>query len=116
SYASGPNYNLPWDRYDPHGRQMALSAAYDAMQDALVQAEKASPVEQALIHALPARYPQRDAIEDMSPWDKDYTKAMRKVFEAHSDDLEVRTIFAESIMSETPWKMWDLRSGEPAEE
>lgn len=116
SYASGPNYNLPWDRYDPHGRQMALSAAYDAMQDALVQAEKASPVEQALIHALPARYPQRDAIEDMSPWDKDYTKAMRKVFEAHSDDLEVRTIFAESIMNETPWKMWDLRSGEPAEE
>lgn len=116
SYASGPNYNLPWDRYDPHGRQMALSAAYDAMQDALVQAGKASPVEQALIHALPARYPQRDAIEDMSPWDKDYTKAMRKVFEAHSDDLEVRTIFAESIMNETPWKMWDLRSGEPAEE
>ncbi len=27
SYASGPNYNLPWDRYDPHGRQMALSAS-----------------------------------------------------------------------------------------
>src|SRR5215831_16913880 len=21
SYASGPNYNLPWHRYDPHGRQ-----------------------------------------------------------------------------------------------
>ena len=32
SYASGPNYNLPWHRYDPHGRQMALSASYDAMQ------------------------------------------------------------------------------------
>src|SRR6516162_5086095 len=27
SYASGPNYNLPWHLYDPHGRQMALSAA-----------------------------------------------------------------------------------------
>src|SRR5262249_54755689 len=24
SYAAGPNYNLPWHRYDPHGRQMAL--------------------------------------------------------------------------------------------
>jgi hypothetical protein len=27
SYASGPNYNLPWHLYDPHGRQMALEAS-----------------------------------------------------------------------------------------
>ena len=115
SYASGPNYNLPWHRYDPHGRQMALSASYDAMQGALAHAGKASPVEQAMIHALPARYPQREAIEDMAPWDKAYTKEMRKVFEAYPDDLEVRAVFAESIMNETPWQMWDLRSGKPAE-
>ena len=83
SYASGPNYNLPWDRYDPHGRQMALSASYDAMQGALAHAGKASPVEQAMIQALPARYPQREAIEDMAPWDKAYTREMRKVFEAY---------------------------------
>ena len=114
SYASGPNYNLPWHRYDPHGRQMALSASYDAMQGALAHAEKASPVEQAMIQALPARYPQREAIEDMAPWDKAYTKEMRKVFEAYPDDLEVRAVFAESIMNETPWQMWDLRSGKPA--
>ena len=31
SYAAGPNYNLPWHRYDPKGRQMALEASYDAM-------------------------------------------------------------------------------------
>ena len=74
SYASGPNYNLPWVRYDPLGRQMALSASYDAMQAALAHAGKASPVEQAMIKALAARYPQREAIEDMSPWDKAYTR------------------------------------------
>ena len=95
SYASGPNYNLPWVRYDPHGRQMALSASYDAMQDALAHAGKASPVERAMIRALPARYPQREAIEDMAPWDKAYTKEMRKIFEAFPDDLEVRAVFAE---------------------
>ncbi len=115
SYASGPNYNLPWHLYDPHGRQMALSAAYDAMQGALAHAEKASPVEQAMIRALPARYPQRRAIDDMAPWDKAYTKEMRKVFAAYPDDLEVRAVFAESIMNETPWQMWDLGSGRPAE-
>ena len=115
SYASGPNYNLPWVRYDPLGRQMALSASYDAMQAALAHAGKASPVEQAMIKALAARYPQREAIEDMSPWDKAYTREMRKIFAAFPDDLEVRAVFAESIMNETPWQMWDLPSGKPAE-
>jgi hypothetical protein len=51
----------------------------------------------------------------MAPWDKAYTKKMRKVFETYPDDLEVRVVFAESIMNETPWKMWDLRSGKAAE-
>jgi tetratricopeptide (TPR) repeat protein len=115
SYASGPNYNLPWHRYDPLGRQMALSASYDAMQGALAHAATASAVEQAMIHALPARYPQREAIDDMAPWDKAYTREMRKVFEDYPDDLEVRAVFAESIMNETPWDMWDLRSGKAAE-
>jgi tetratricopeptide (TPR) repeat protein len=115
SYASGPNYNLPWNRYDPHGRQLALSASYDAMLEARARADKASPVERALIEALPARYPQREAVEDMRLWDKAYTKEMRKVFAAFADDLEVRAVFAESIMNETPWKMWDLPSGKPAE-
>jgi tetratricopeptide (TPR) repeat protein len=115
SYASGPNYNLPWDRYDPHGRQQALSASYDAALRALAHAGNASPVEQAMIEALAARYPQRETIEDMTPWDKAYTREMRNVFEAFSDDLDVRAVFAESIMNETPWRMWDLRSGKPAE-
>ena len=115
SYASGPNYNLPWERYDPVGRQRALSASYDALQEALAYAGKATPVERAMIQALTARYPQRDAIEDMAPWDKAYTREMRKIFEAHPDDLEVRAVFAEAIMNETPWQMWNLRTGGPAE-
>jgi tetratricopeptide (TPR) repeat protein len=115
SYASGPNYNLPWHLYDPHGRQMALTAAYEAMQTALLHAGKASPVEKAMIDALPHRYPQREALEDMTAWDKAFTREMRKVFEAYPNDLEVRAVFAESIMNETPWEMWDLRSGKAAE-
>ena len=114
SYASGPNYNLPWNRYDPLGRQQALAASCDAMQAALAHAAKATPVERALIGALPARYPQRVAIEDMTPWDRAYTKEMRKVFDAFPDDLDIRSVYAESIMNETPWQMWDLRSGKVA--
>ena len=114
SYASGPNYNLPWHLYDPRGRQMALEASYDAMQSALECAGNATAAEQALINALPARYPQREAIEDMAPWDKAYTHEMRKVHTTYPNDLDVRAVFVESIMNETPWKMWDLPSGSPA--
>src|SRR5690242_17615420 len=115
SYAAGPNYNLPWYLYDPAGKAAALATAYDALQGALARIERASPVEQALIRALPARYPQREAIEDQAPWDAAYADAMRAVFRAHRDDLEVRHVFVESLMNLTPWKMWDLKSGGVAE-
>jgi tetratricopeptide (TPR) repeat protein len=115
SYAAGPNYNLPWHLYDPAGKAQALAAAYDAMQAALTLADRATPVEQALIRALPARYPQREPIEDQSEWDKAYTNAMRKVFADFRSDLNVACVFAEAIMNETPWKMWDLPTGGVAE-
>jgi tetratricopeptide (TPR) repeat protein len=115
SYAAGPNYNLPWNRYDPAGKAAALAVAYDSMQGALAHAAGASPVEQALIRALPARYPQREPLDDQTPWDAAFADAMRQVFHAHRDDLEVRSVFAEAIMNLTPWKMWDLRTGGIAE-
>ncbi len=115
SYAAGPNYNLPWHLYDPAGKAQALAAAYDAMQGALAHADGASPVERALIRALPARYPERETIDDMAPWDAAYADAMRDVYRANQGDLEVRTVFAEAIMNLTPWKMWDLKTGGIAE-
>ncbi len=115
SYAAGPNYNLPWHLYDPAGREKALVLAYDAMEQALACVEGITPVERALIEALPARYPARDPIEDMSLWNDDYADAMREVFKAHPQDLEITTVFAEAIMNRTPWKMWDLQTGGVAE-
>jgi len=113
AYASGPNYNLPWRLQDPKGKARALAASYDAMKKAEACAAAASPIEQALIGALPARYPQRDPVEDMLPWDKAFTAAMRGVFQRFPDDLDVRCVFVEAIMNETPWKMWDLATGKP---
>jgi tetratricopeptide (TPR) repeat protein len=115
AYAAGPNYNLPWHLYDPAGKAKALAAAYDAMQVALACLDQATPVERALIRALPARYPQREPIEDQSAWDAAFTDAMRTLFKANRNDLEVRCVFVEAIMNETPWRMWDLSTGGVAE-
>jgi tetratricopeptide (TPR) repeat protein len=113
-YAAGPNYNFPWELMDPAGKAAALARAHDAAQAALALAGGVSAPERALIEALPARYPQREPIEDQSAWNDGFADAMRRAHQAHPDDLDVRAIFAEAILNRTPWRMWDLRSGEPA--
>ncbi|WP_170328845.1 hypothetical protein [Ruegeria arenilitoris] len=115
AYAAGPNYNLPWDLRDARGQQKALAQAYDATQQATALLDSCTPVEQALIRALPARYPQRDPIPEMHRWDHDFADAMRTAFAEQPDHLDLRTIYVESLLNLTPWQMWDLKSGQPAE-
>ncbi len=114
AYAAGPNYNFPWELMDPAGKAAALARAFDATRAALALVGGVTAPERALIEALPARYPQRDTIDDQGAWNDAYADAMRLAHMAHPGDLEVRHIFAEAILNRTPWQMWDSRSGEPA--
>jgi tetratricopeptide (TPR) repeat protein len=114
AYALGPNYNMQWHHFDPEGKAQALAGAFDATAAAMALRDRVSPPERALIEALPARYPQRATIEDQEPWNAAFAQAMRQAYAAHPDDLEVASIFAEAIMNVTPWKMWDLKSGDSA--
>jgi tetratricopeptide (TPR) repeat protein len=114
AYAVGPNYNFPWELQDPAGKAAALARAYDSTRAALALVGRVSAPERALIEALPARYPQRDPIDDQRPWNNAFADAMRLAHQAHPDDLDLRFIFAEAILNRTPWRMWDLRTGEPA--
>ncbi|MBQ4823044.1 hypothetical protein J4729_00520 [Leisingera sp. HS039] len=115
AYATGPNYNLPWNLRDGKGRAEDLAQAYDAAQSALACLEGCTEAERQLIHALQARYPQREAVEDMHIWDYAFADAMRAAFAAWPDHLDLRTVYAESLLNLTPWKMWDLQTGLPAE-
>jgi tetratricopeptide (TPR) repeat protein len=115
AYAAGPNYNVPWELMDRNGQAKALATSFDATKKAVACASKATPVEQALISTLPARFPQREPIEDMTPWNKAYTQAMRAIFRKHPTDLDVRCVFVDAIMNETPWQMWNLVTGQPTE-
>jgi tetratricopeptide (TPR) repeat protein len=115
AYATGPNYNMPWHLYDPKGRARTLAAAFDATEAALARIGGTTHGERALIEALKARYPQRDPIDEMWPWNDAFADAMRGVHQAAPDDLDLRCVFVEAIMNRTPWQMWDLQSGKPAE-
>jgi len=108
AYAAGPNYNFEWWMMDPITKTDALGTAYDSTQAALTLVNTITPVERALIEALTARYPQREPIDDQAPWNDDFAAAMKKVYEDHPDDIEVATVYAEAILNQTPWKMWDI--------
>ena len=107
AYAIGPNYNKPWDLFEPDERAAALGEAHAAL--ALAQAlTDLAPVEVDLIDALASRYPTDPTIEDFGPWNDAFTDAMRPVHEAHPHDLDVVAVFAEAGMNRTPWLLWDL--------
>jgi tetratricopeptide (TPR) repeat protein len=115
AYAAGPNYNMPWEVFDDAGRAAALARSRAATEAALALADRVTPAERALIAALPARYPQAHPAPDMAAWNDAFADAMRAAHRAHSADPDIAAIFVEAIMNRTPWRMWDLRTGLPAE-
>lgn len=115
AYALGPNYNKPWEFFDGEDLARTVARTHAAVELARRKAPGATPVEQALIGALRARYPQAEAVEDCSVWNEPYADSMRTVYELAPDDLDVAALYADALMNLTPWQLWDVRTGEPAE-
>ena len=115
AYAAGPNYNKPWEAFDAADLTQSLREAYTATQAALIRKDSASSVEQGLIKALQHRYPSETAADNLDVWNDNYANAMRDVYNAFPNDLDVSSLFAEALMSRTPWALWDLKSGEVAD-
>jgi len=125
AYADGCNYNRPWEDYARGERNRALANCWQATQKALEHMSSATDIEKALIQALVTRYPTKEIADDVNEetivedlyctWNDAYADAMRKVYASFSDDLDVATLFAEALMNQTPWELWDLKTGQAAE-
>ena len=79
--------------------------AWKQLQLAREHAVDASPVEQALIEALASRYAEHEP-DDRSSLDQAYADAMRAVWRKYSNDPDVGSLFAESMMDLRPWNQW----------
>lgn len=115
--ASGSNYNKRWEDFEATELRQALVTAREATQAALTHAPGAAPVEQALIRALEQRY-QADQVarlEALGTWNDAYAASMRSAYADFRGDLDVSALFAEALINRTPWQLWDLKSGEPAQ-
>lgn len=114
AYASGPNYNKAWKFFDPEDRKASIEKVHRVLARARTLASPATPVEQALVHALGARFPPVDDIpNDLGPFDRAYANAMRSVYQKLNGDIDVTALFAEALMCITPRGLWDLDTGKP---
>ncbi|MEC7762839.1 MAG: hypothetical protein VX874_13120 [Pseudomonadota bacterium] len=113
AYASGCNYNKPWEAFDDADAQASLSLAKAHSEQAQALADKASPLEAALIEAVAKRYQSAEpqSNEVFCQWNEDYAAAMAQVYAAFPDQLDIATLYAEAIMNLTPWALWDLEAG-----
>lgn len=124
AYALGPNYNKPWDFFEGRELETTVEKTHRAVKQAAETSQKASPVESAIIQALKFRYPRShlsdDEVSDVAAWkhvwNEDYAKAMGAVYHAYPSDLDVAALYVDALMNLTPWKLWDLRTGQPAPE
>jgi tetratricopeptide (TPR) repeat protein len=100
---NGQNYNAP-------EFPELLKIAKAELTTAQSISSKASPGEQALIGALAKRYD--DSLGDAKSRERAYSEAMGEVSAKFPDDLDVATLYAESLMNLTPWQLW-TKDGQP---
>jgi len=98
--ATGPNYN---DTEVDAGR---ATATYEAVQNALRNAERATALERDMIRALARRYASPNPQSNWKQFHLDYSDTMREVAAKYPDDLDAAVMFAESLMMLRPWQLW----------
>jgi tetratricopeptide (TPR) repeat protein len=74
AYASGPNYNKPWEAFTEADLTQSLEQAHTATQMALARLDGASAVEQALIRTLTHRYPSNTPADNLNIWNDAYAR------------------------------------------
>jgi len=89
----GPNYNMPMMA------ESRAKVAFDSLERAAGLLSNASPVEQALVKALKARYPRPQALDptNLDPVLRAYANEMHSVAAQFPDDSDIQTMYAESL-------------------
>ncbi len=92
------------------GPDDAPRAYENIMRAKSLAAEYASDVERALIGAMTVRYAKEHDSESRRRMDEAYARAMEEVYQRFPDDLDVGTLYGESLMLLEPRRgRWDIQ-------
>ena len=116
AYAAGPFYNLAWREYGEHEANAATKLGYDHILRARALAGRATELENKLVEAIARRIQKTHAVpaEEYDRWDDDYAAEMRRVYFSHRDDQDVASLYIEALITRTPRRLWDVKTGQPA--
>ncbi len=106
AYCYGSNYNWPAD-------MNATRKAYEAIQKAQSLSAHVSQKEKDYINTLAIRY-TNDTTANLPALEKKYSAAMKVLSEKYPDDLDAKTLYAESMMNLHAWELW-TKDGKPNE-
>jgi tetratricopeptide (TPR) repeat protein len=105
AFALGPNINAPMEASDN-------APAYAALRRATELRARATPIEQAFIEALQARY-QRNPPQDRARLDAAFADAMAAAADRFPENDLIQVLAAEAAMDTQPWDYWQPGGREP---
>ena len=106
AYVLGPNIN------DPFPDDERKANYIQALEKANNLISNTSEKEHDLIQALTSRYSE-DFSKEVSELNMAYMEAMEGIVKKHSEDADIQTLYAASVMNTTPWNYWD-KEGNPS--
>ena len=116
AYGSGPFYNLTWRDYGKAEADRFTGIAFRHLQVALGLSAGTEDAERHLVEALTRRFQEPSGVspEQFDTWDDDYAAAMRRVHHAFPDDHDIMALLVEALITRTPRRLWDVKTGLPA--
>jgi tetratricopeptide (TPR) repeat protein len=94
-----------------------LKSTIVKIKEANARAKKSSSnatdIEKALIEAIQLRVPDGLDEKAFRTCNEAYALAMQSVYESHHNDLDIASLYADSIMNLSAWDLWDLKTGDP---
>jgi len=116
AYGSGPFYNLAWRDYGKAEADRFTKVAFEHLQIALRLSAETEDAERHLVEALARRFQEPNGVspEQFDKWDDDYAAAMRRVHNAFPDDHDIMALLVEALITRTPRRLWDVKTGLPA--
>lgn len=114
---AGPFYNYGWRKFSTEEADEATAFCHGHIQKARVLAHRATTVENALVEALAMRFQHPHSVSgrEFDQCDDDYANAMRGVYQRFPNDHDVMALFVEAAITRTPWQLWDVKRGVPAD-
>ncbi len=117
AYAAGPFYNFPWREFSQEELFKCTSLCHHHVHQALSKCRDDAVSESALIQALATRFQAGYPVpqDEFDRWDDEYARSMREVWLRFPDDADIAALFVEAMMIRTPWKLWNVKTDEPAD-